>query len=116
MLLSTSGTTGSPKLARLSIGNIESHSSQIAEYLEIDARERAIVSLPIHFSYGLSVLNTHLAAGASVILSRHSIMRPEYWADAARWGATSFAGVPYSYAILERAGLLRTSMPDSCTR
>lgn len=113
VLLSTSGTTGSPKLARLSIGNIESHSSQIAEYLGIDARERAIVSLPIHFSYGLSVLNTHLAAGASVILSRHSIMRPEYWADAARWGATSFAGVPYSYAILERAGLLRSSMPDS---
>ena len=113
VLLSTSGTTGSPKLARLSVGNIQSHTNQLTEYLEIDARERAILSLPIHFSYGLSVLNTHLGAGAAVILSPHSIMRPDFWADAARWGATSFAGVPYSYAILERAGLLRTAMPDT---
>ena len=83
------------------------------EYLEIDERERAIQSLPIHFSYGLSVLNTHLAAGASLILSPHSIMRPEFWADAGRWHATSFAGVPYSYAILERTGLLRKAMPET---
>jgi long-chain acyl-CoA synthetase len=113
VLLSTSGTTGSPKLARLSVGNIESHNDQIIEYLGIDERERAIQSLPIHFSYGLSILNTHLAAGASVILPAHSIMRPEFWADAARWGGTSFAGVPYSYAILDRAGMLRDRMPAS---
>ena len=113
VLLSTSGTTGSPKLARLSARNIDSHADQIISYLDIDAQERALQSLPIHFSYGLSVLNTHMAAGATVILSSHSIMRPEFWSDAARWGATSFAGVPYSYAILERTGLLRDSMPDS---
>jgi acyl-CoA synthetase (AMP-forming)/AMP-acid ligase II len=113
ILLSTSGTTGSPKLARLSIGAIESHTDTISQYLEIDASERAIQSLPIHFSYGLSVLNTHLGKGASVILSPHSIMQPEFWADAARWEATSFAGVPYSYAILERAALLDKAMPDS---
>jgi acyl-CoA synthetase (AMP-forming)/AMP-acid ligase II len=113
VLLSTSGTTGSPKLARLSTGNIESHSESISQYLGIDEHERAMLSLPIHFSYGLSVLNTHLARGASVILSPHSIMRPEFWADAGRWEATSFAGVPYSYAILERAGLLRSAIPDS---
>jgi long-chain acyl-CoA synthetase len=113
VLLSTSGTTGSPKLARLSVRNIEAHTDSIVEYLEIDEHERAVQSLPIHFSYGLSVLNTHLATGASVILTPHSIMRPEFWADAERWQATSFSGVPYSYAILERAGLLHTAMPDS---
>jgi acyl-CoA synthetase (AMP-forming)/AMP-acid ligase II len=113
VLLSTSGTTGSPKLARLSHRNILSHAASIVEYLEIDERERAIQSLPIHFSYGLSILNTHLASGASVILSPHSIMRPEFWDDAARWQATSFAGVPYSYAILERTGLLRKAMPET---
>jgi acyl-CoA synthetase (AMP-forming)/AMP-acid ligase II len=72
-----------------------------------------MVSLPIHYSYGLSVLHSHLVAGASVILSDHSIVQPQFWADAQRWGATSFAGVPYSYAILERTALLRTSMPDT---
>jgi long-chain acyl-CoA synthetase len=113
VLLSTSGTTGSPKLVRLAYSNIEANADSIVEYLEIDERERAINSLPIHYSYGLSVLHSHLAAGASVILTPHSIMRPEFWDDAARWRATSFAGVPYSYAILERTGLLRKAMPDT---
>jgi acyl-CoA synthetase (AMP-forming)/AMP-acid ligase II len=113
ILLSTSGTTGSPKLVRLAHRNVAANAGSIADYLEIDERERAIQSLPFHYSYGLSVLNSHLAAGAGVILSPHSIMRPEFWADAARWRATSFAGVPYSYAILERTGLLRTAMPDT---
>jgi acyl-CoA synthetase (AMP-forming)/AMP-acid ligase II len=113
VLLSTSGTTGSPKLARLSHRNIVTHADSIVEYLEIDEQERAIQSLPIHFSYGLSVLNTHLAAGGSVILPTEPIMRPEFWAEAARWGATSFAGVPYSYSILQRTGLLRDAMPDT---
>ena len=113
VLLSTSGTTGSPKLVRLSHGNIDANATSIAEYLQIDEHERAIQSLPIHYSYGLSVLNSHLACGASVILTPHSIMRPDFWADADRWRATSFAGVPYSYAILERTGLLRKAMPET---
>ncbi len=85
VLLSTSGTTGSPKLVRLAYRNIEANAASIAEYLGIDADERAIQSLPIHYSYGLSVLNSHLASGASVILTPHSIMRPGFWADAKRW-------------------------------
>jgi long-chain acyl-CoA synthetase len=113
VLLSTSGTTGSPKLVRLAHHNIEANASSIATYLGLDERERAIQSLPIHYSYGLSVLHSHLAVGASVILTPHSIMRPDFWADAARWEATSFAGVPYSYAVLERTGLLQKAMPGT---
>jgi acyl-CoA synthetase (AMP-forming)/AMP-acid ligase II len=113
VLLSTSGTTGSPKLVRLARRNVEANAMSIAEYLEIDEHERAILSLPIHYSYGLSVLNSHLASGASVIVTPHSIMRPDFWADATRWQATSFAGVPYSYAILERTGLLRKAIPGT---
>lgn len=113
VLLSTSGTTGSPKLVRLSHRNIAANASSIAQYLEIDGGERAVASLPFHYSYGLSILHSHLVAGASIVLTDHSIMQPEFWADAARWGVTSFAGVPYSYAILERTALLRTSMPET---
>lgn len=113
LLLSTSGTTGSPKLVRLARRNLDANATSIVEYLGIDRHERAIQSLPLHYSYGLSVLHSHLAAGASVILTTHSIMLPAFWADAARWGATSFAGVPYSYAILERAGVLRKMIPES---
>ena len=67
VLLSTSGTTGSPKLVRLSHRNVAANASSIAQYLEIDGGERAIASLPFHYSYGLSVLHSHLVAGASVI-------------------------------------------------
>jgi long-chain acyl-CoA synthetase len=113
VLLSTSGTTGSPKLVRLAHRNIDANATSIVEYLQIDEHERAIQSLPMHYSYGLSVLHSHLAAGASVIVTPNSIMRPDFWADAARWRATSFAGVPYSYAILERTELLRKAMPET---
>lgn len=113
VLLSTSGTTGSPKLVRLSQGNLVANATSIVEFLGIEPSERAVVSLPIHYSYGLSVLHSHLAAGASLILSSHSIIRREFWVDAASWGATSFAGVPYSYVLLERTGLLRKMLPKT---
>ena len=113
VLLSTSGTTGSPKFVRLSRGNIDSSSDSIATYLGLGSTERAIQSLPMHYSYGLSILHSHLAAGGTVIVSPHSVMRPEFWSDAERWEATSFAGVPYSYQIIERMGVLDKGLPES---
>jgi len=102
LLLTTSGSTGSPKLVRLTARNLESNASAIAEYLTLSPGERAIQSLPMHYSYGLSVLNSHLLAGATVVLTPHSFMRPEFWRDVKEEGATSFAGVPYMYETLHR--------------
>lgn len=102
LLLTTSGSTGSPKLVRLSAGNLEANARRIAEYLGLGPAERAIQSLPMHYSYGLSVLNSHLLAGGSVVLTPHSFMRPEFWREANEQGATSFAGVPYMYETLHR--------------
>ena len=53
LLLSTSGTTGSPKLVRLSLGAVEANAVSIALSLELGPDERAIASLPFHYSYGL---------------------------------------------------------------
>jgi acyl-CoA synthetase (AMP-forming)/AMP-acid ligase II len=102
LLLTTSGSTGSPKLVRLATRNLLSNASRIAEYLALGPDERAIQSLPIYYSYGLSVLNSHLASGGSVVLTPHSFMRPEFWRDADEERATSFAGVPYMYETLHR--------------
>ena len=113
VLLSTSGTTGSPRFVRLARRNLEANAASIVEYLGIGPGERAIASLPIHYSYGLSVLNSHLAAGASVVLTRESVIRPGFWEQATAHGATSFAGVPYTYAMLERTGLLQTRAPET---
>ena len=102
LLLTTSGSTGSPKLVRLAARNLESNARRIGEYLALGPDERAIQSLPIHYSYGLSVLNSHLLAGGSVVLTSHSFMRPEFWRDLDEQQATSFAGVPYMYETLHR--------------
>jgi acyl-CoA synthetase (AMP-forming)/AMP-acid ligase II len=102
LLLTTSGSTGSPKLVRLTRGNLEANAAAIVQYLGIDAGERALLSLPMFYSYGLSVLNSHLFAGGTVVLTPHSFMRPEFWRDADEQRATSFAGVPYMYETLYR--------------
>jgi long-chain acyl-CoA synthetase len=82
LLLTTSGSTGSPKLVRLAARNLASNAHRIAEYLGLGPGERAVQSLPMHYSYGLSVLNSHLVAGGTVVLTPHSFMRPEFWRDA----------------------------------
>jgi acyl-CoA synthetase (AMP-forming)/AMP-acid ligase II len=102
LLLTTSGSTGSPKLVRLSMRNLESNAVAIGEYLGLGPDERAIQSLPSHYSYGLSVLHSHLAAGGSLVLAADSFLRREFWAIVDQEHCTSFAGVPYMYETLQR--------------
>ncbi len=102
LLLTTSGSTGSPKLVRLAMKNLEANASAIAQYLGLGPGERAIQSLPIYYSYGLSVVNSHLLSGSSLVVTPHSFMRPEFWRDLEEERATSFAGVPYMYETLHR--------------
>lgn len=111
LLLTTSGTTGSPKMVRLSARNLLSNAASIVAYLGISSEERALASLPLHYSYGLSVLHTHLLKGASMILTRQSIVQAEFWKAASDYEATSFAGVPYTYAMLDRIGFETFKLP-----
>lgn len=101
LLLSTSGSTGSPKLVRLSVENIVSNAAAIAQYLQLRPDDRAVTTLPLHYCYGLSVVNSHLMAGASVVATELSVVDPCLWHlfDAAK--ATSFAGVPYTFDLLD---------------
>jgi long-chain acyl-CoA synthetase len=102
LLLTTSGSTGSPKLVRLTENNVLANAHSIASYLQVQPDDRSIQSLPMHYSYGLSLVNSHLAAGATIVLTRHSFMRPEFWDAFDRTACTSFAGVPYMYETLDR--------------
>lgn len=112
LLLATSGSTGSPKLVRLSAANLVANAASIAEYLGITPEERAITSLPFNYSYGLSVIHSHLHAGASVVLTNRSLMDAAFWRTLNAQQATSFAGVPYSYEMLLRLRLARIEMPS----
>lgn len=112
LLLSTSGSTGSAKLVRLSRANLESNAAAIADFLGIDRTERAITSLPMHYCYGLSVLHSHLLRGASVVLTDASVVDPCFWAAVREHSVTSFAGVPHTFDLLDRVGFDRMDVPS----
>ncbi|MED4954407.1 AMP-binding protein [Paenibacillus macerans] len=111
VLLSTSGTTGSHKFVRLSYANIQSNAEAIAQYLEIDASERGILNLPLSYSYGLSILNSHFHAGAAVLLTGESVVAKTFWNFVREQQATSLPGVPFTYQMLERVGFFKMELP-----
>ncbi|PPK97611.1 acyl-CoA synthetase (AMP-forming)/AMP-acid ligase II [Kineococcus xinjiangensis] len=112
LLLSTSGSTGSPKLVRLSQENVQSNAESIASYLGIRPSDRAVTTLPVHYCYGLSVLHSHLLRGASVVLTGLSVVDRCFWDLVRSEGCTSFAGVPYTFDLLERVGFERMALPS----
>ena len=111
LLLSTSGSTGSPKLVRLTNTNLQANAAAIAEYLQLDSTERAITNLPFYYSYGLSIINSHLHVGATLLLTDDSIISPSFWQFADTQGFTSLAGVPYTYDMLEAVGFRKRECP-----
>lgn len=112
LLLTTSGSTGSPKLVRQSATGIAANAAAIAEYLALDAAERAFLHLPMSYSYGLSVIHSHWHAGASICLTGASVMEAGYWDELAARRATSIAGVPFHYAAIRRLGEARLDVPS----
>jgi len=102
LLLTTSGSTGDPKLVRLSATAVQANARAIAEALGIDGGEVALTSLPLFYSYGMSVLNSHLLSGATVVVSPRTFLEREFWNDVNTYGVTSLAAVPYQYEMLKR--------------
>ncbi|WKG05697.1 AMP-binding protein [Mycolicibacterium sp. HK-90] len=111
LLMSTSGSTGSPKLVRLSFTNLLSNACAIAEYLGITETDRAATTLPMSYCYGLSVVNSHLLRGAGLILTDRSVVDDEFWTLFTRHRATTFAGVPHTFDLLDRIGFDTMELP-----
>lgn len=111
LLLTTSGSTGSPKLVRLSGRNLAANAASIVQYLGLDAAEKPITTLPMNYSYGMSIVNSHILAGAPILLTTGGILEREFWDMARREGATSLAGVPYTYQMLRRLGFTAMELP-----
>lgn len=110
--LTTSGSTGSPKLVRLTKQNLLSNAEAIAEYLHIDKNERPITMLPMYYSYGLSIINSHLIKGATILLTDKTYAQREFWNFLRENEATSMAGVPYTWEMLRRLRFFRMDLPS----
>lgn len=112
LLLTTSGSTGSPKFVRQSYTNILANANSIVQYLELDETERPITTLPMNYTYGLSIINSHLLVGATLLITDKGLMQKEFWQFFKEQQATSFGGVPYTYEMLDRLRFFRMDLPS----
>lgn len=112
LLLTTSGSTGSPKFVRLTEKNIQSNAISIAKYLELTENERPITSLPMYYSYGISIINSHFVVGATLILTETSVVEPDFWSLAKDQHVTSVSGVPYTYDMFRQMRVMDMDIPS----
>lgn len=110
LLLPTSGSTGSPKLVRHSYRNIEANADNVRRLFGLSDKEKAMAILPMHYTMGLSVIASHLLAGATLLLSGRSLLDKGFWTLLKE--ATSFTGVPYSYEIMTKMRFTRMDLPN----
>ena len=105
LLLSTSGSTGDPKFVRISYKSLDACTQSICDYLDLTPERRCISLLPLHYSYGLSVLNTAAARRASFVLSDLSVLDRDFWRQMAELCVTDLSGVPFIFEMMRRIPL-----------
>ena len=110
VLISTSGTTGNPKYVKLTKQNIDSNSLSILKYLRINNKDTTITTLPMNYVYGLSIINTHLLAGATIVLNNYSVFDNKFWSSLINNKITNINGVPYLYEILDKIKFLEKDL------
>lgn len=111
-LLPTSGSTGSPKLVRHKYENIEAAALNISTFFRLKETDRPLVVLPLYYTMGLSMVFSHLKAGATLLVTDLTMTDPEFWKFIKEERASSFTGVPFSYEILDKMRFTRMKLPD----
>ena len=112
LLLTTSGSTGSKKFVRISYQNIYENTKNIIKYLNIEESHRTITTMPPFYTYGLSIINTHLFSGASIVTTNMSVVEKSFWTLMKDQKVTSFGGVPYFYEILKKIKFNKIILPN----
>lgn len=111
LCMSTSGSTGSPKLVRYKRGNLEANAKNVALAFGWTSEERAFADLGMQYTMGLNVVNTHLYVGATVLLCDRNILSSDYWDFLRNEKATNITGVPFSYDIFSRLNFMQMELP-----
>jgi len=112
LLLSTSGSTGSPKMVKLSERNIISNALSILDYLPVKDTDTVPLNLPLFYSYGFSIFTTNAIAGGRILCTCRDLIQKEFWEDWQQYQCSSLAGVPYVYEMVQRFGLLPKMLPS----
>ncbi|MDO4803456.1 MAG: AMP-binding protein [Lachnospiraceae bacterium] len=112
LCMTTSGSTGSPKLVRYKRGNLEANARNVAIAFGWTKEERPICDLGMQYTMGLNVINTHLYVGATVLLTTYNLMSSDFWDYIKKERGTNFTGVPFSYDIFYRLHFDRMDLPD----
>jgi len=99
-LLYTSGTTGDPKGVMLSHANVAANTDAVIAYLGLTTQDTVVSVLPFYYAYGASVLHTHLASGACIVLGPSMVFPIQVLDAVQRHRATGFSGVPSTYVLL----------------
>ena len=102
LLLTTSGSTSNPKLVRLSEYNILDNVKKIIKYLNINSKNTTITTMPMAYSYGLSIINTFIYSGAKIVLSEKSIFEKDFWKKVKNLKVNSISGVPEFLEFLKK--------------
>lgn len=111
LLMSTSGSTGSPKLVRYKKGNLKVNAKNVAKAWEWTNEERPICDLAMNYTMGLNVINTHLYVGATLLLMKSNVTEGKYWEFVKKHGATNLTGVPFSYDLLWKLRFTQMDIP-----
>ncbi|OQP58316.1 AMP-dependent synthetase [Niastella vici] len=112
MLLSTSGTTGSPKFVKLSDEHLVQNALSILDYMPIKNDDVVPLNVPIVFVYGLSIFTTNCMAAGTIVCTDKDILQPAFWTDFTQYHCSTIGGVPYVYEMLHRIGFFKKEHPS----
>ena len=107
LLITTSGSTGSPTLVRLNYKNLSHNCNAICNTLSLTTTDATITTLPLQYSFGLSIVNTHIYAGSTIILSEEPLISREFWSLFKECNVQCLYGVPHSFDMLLKLSFSR---------
>jgi len=102
ILIPTSGSTGDPKTVRITAKNVESCTNSVCDYLSMTEDRVSVSVLPLHYSYGLSVLHNVMNVRGRILMTELSVIDRGFFGLCEESGVTDFSGVPFIFDILRR--------------
>jgi len=107
-IIYTSGTTGEPKGVMLRHSNLVANTNSIVQYLKLTESDRIMAVLPFFYSYGNSVMLTHIASGGSLVVNQNFTYPNVILEEMVKEKVTGFSGVPSTFAILLNRSALKS--------